>query len=93
LGSVSSSFELSFTEPWIFDYPLSFGFDAYNTEHSRSSDVGYGYDEKRTGGDLRLAKEISEFIRAGLIYRLEAVDISGIPDDATSDLKKEREII
>lgn len=89
LGSVSSSFELSFTEPWIFDYPLSFGFDAYNTGHKRESNVGYGYDETRTGGDLRLGKELNEFLRAGLFYRIENVDIGDIPSDATNDLKQE----
>lgn len=89
LGSVSNSFELSFTEPWIFDYPLSFGFDAYRTEHKRESNVGYGYDEKRTGGDVRFAKELTELIRTGLTYRLDNVEITDIPSDATDDLKKE----
>lgn len=89
LGSVSNSFELSFTEPWIFDYPLSFGFDLYNTEHDRESDVGYGYDEQHTGGDLRFGKEISEFTRAGLTYKIERVTIGDVPTDATNDLKSE----
>jgi len=89
LGSISNSFELSFTEPWIFDYPLSFGFDAYRTDRERESDVGYGFDEDRSGGDIRLAKEFGEFIKSGLTYRIENVKISNIPSDATSDLKNE----
>ncbi|MBP7216639.1 MAG: outer membrane protein assembly factor BamA, partial [Candidatus Omnitrophica bacterium] len=28
-GTLSNSYLLSFTEPWFFDYPVSFGFDAY----------------------------------------------------------------
>lgn len=28
-GTLSSGFDLSFTNPWVFDYPVSFGFDAY----------------------------------------------------------------
>ncbi|MDP1852982.1 MAG: outer membrane protein assembly factor BamA [Candidatus Omnitrophota bacterium] len=89
LGSVSSSFELSFTEPWIFDYPLSFGFDAYNTGHKRESSTGYGYDETRTGGDLRLSKELSEFLKGGLVYRIESVEIGDVASDSTNDLKQE----
>ena len=88
-GSVSDSYSLSFTEPWIFDYPVAFGFDLYKTSHSRESDVGYGYDEDRTGGDIRLSKEISEYATASLMYKYESIDIANIPDNATVDLKKE----
>lgn len=88
-GTVSDSYTLSFTEPWIFDYPLSFGFDLYKTTHQRESDVGYGYDEDRTGGDIRFGREISEYVTANLMYRYERIDISNIPTTATDDLKKE----
>lgn len=88
-GSVTSSFELSFTEPWVYDYPVSFGFDAYRRAHSRETDVGYGFSEKRTGGDLRLGKEMNEYLRADMLYRIEEVDISDVSSDATNDLRKE----
>jgi outer membrane protein insertion porin family len=88
-GTTSNGFELSFTEPWLFDYPVSFGFDAYLRNHKRESDVGYGYDEKVTGGDLRLGKEISEYVRANLTYRNDRIEISNISEDASNDLKKE----
>jgi len=48
---------LSFTEPWLFDYPISFGFDVYRSSHDREADVGWGYDEKRTGGDIRFVQQ------------------------------------
>lgn len=88
-GTVSSGFDLSFTEPWLFDYPISFGFDAYRRQHKRDSDVGYGYDEKITGGDLRFGKEISEYLSSNLMYKIEEIDISNITDNATNDLKQE----
>ncbi|OGX18376.1 MAG: outer membrane protein assembly factor BamA, partial [Omnitrophica WOR_2 bacterium RBG_13_44_8b] len=88
-GSLTSGFELSFTDPWLFDYPVSFGFDAYRRTHKRDEDVGYGYDEKITGGDLRLGREISEYLRADLTYRLDSIEISNVTDDATEDLKQE----
>jgi len=89
LGTVSEGFDLSFTEPWMFDYPVSFGFDAYKRIHKRETDIGYGYDEDITGFDLRLGKEISEYLREDLTYRRDNINISNITSDATNDLKKE----
>ena len=83
IGTISSGFDLSFTEPWLFDYPVSFGFDAYRRTHKRDSDVGYGYDEEVTGGALRLGKELSEYLRGDLVYRLDLIDISNISSGAT----------
>ena len=89
IGTVSDSFDLSFTEPWVFDYPVSFGFDAYKRTHKRESDIGYGYDEDITGGDLRLGKEISEYLRADLVYRHDTIKITNITENATDDLRQE----
>lgn len=88
-GTITDSYTLSFTEPWIFDYPVSFGFDLYKEERERESDIGYGYDEDITGGALRLGKEISEYVRANLRYRLDNIDITNITDNASSDLMSE----
>ncbi|MGE5280087.1 MAG: outer membrane protein assembly factor BamA [Deltaproteobacteria bacterium] len=88
-GSVRQTYELSFTEPWWFDRPLSFGFDAYKRKHDREADVGYGYVEERTGGDLRLSKEFSEYLRGGITYRIEQVKISDVSASASADLRDE----
>ncbi|MBM3245937.1 MAG: outer membrane protein assembly factor BamA [Candidatus Omnitrophica bacterium] len=88
-GTLSDNLTLSFTEPWVFDYPVSFGFDGYKEDHKRESDVGYGYDEEVVGGDLRLGTELSEYTRGKLTYRYDTIDITNINEDATDDLKKE----
>ena len=88
-GTVSNSLDLSFTEPWLFDYPISFGFDAYKRSHTREEDIGYGYDEEIMGGDLRLGREISEYLRLDLMYRNESIKITDITANASPDLKKE----
>jgi len=90
LGTIRRDYELSWMEPWIFDFPLSFGFDIYHRTHARTSDVGYGYQEVRQGGDVKLGKEFGEYFRTDLIYKLEEVDISDLSDDATQDLVSER---
>lgn len=89
LGNLSDGFELSFTDPWIYDYPVSFGFDAYRRSHKRDSSVGYGYDEVTTGGDVRLGKEFTDFVKADTSYRYESIDISNIADNASQDLMDE----
>ncbi|MDD5355264.1 MAG: outer membrane protein assembly factor BamA, partial [Candidatus Omnitrophica bacterium] len=89
LGSVTEDFLLSFTEPWLFDRPISGGFDAYRKVHDKENDVGYSYSEKRTGGDLRLGREFSEYLKGNIIYRMEDITISDVDDDSSQDLKKE----
>ncbi len=89
IGSISNGLDLSFTEPWLFDYPVSFGFDGYKHTESKDTSVGYGYDEDVIGGDLRLGKELSEYLRADLTYRNDTIKISNIDDSASNDLKRE----
>jgi len=88
-GSVRKNYLLSWTEPWIFDHPLSFGFDLYASERKRSGSTGYAYDEEREGGALRLGKEFSEYVRGDFTYRLETVTISDLSADASQELKDE----
>lgn len=88
-GTIRKDYLLSFTEPWIFNRPISFGFDAFYNTHDRETDVGYAFDEERLGGDIRLGKEFSEYIRGSMIYKIENVDISDIDPDASSDLRAE----
>lgn len=88
-GSYSQGYDLSFTNPWVFDYPVTFGFDLYKRSHERESDVGYGYDEDVTGGDLRLGRELNEYLRADMTYRYDVIKISNVSSDATADLKAE----
>ncbi|MFH1644955.1 MAG: outer membrane protein assembly factor BamA [Candidatus Omnitrophota bacterium] len=89
LGSVRQNYLLSFTEPWILGYPYLFGFDLYNYARKKESGLGYGYGEKKTGGDLRFGKEFTDIDRADLIYRLENVKIEDVNANATTALKDE----
>jgi len=88
-GTVREDYDLSFTEPWIFDKPVSFGFDVYQHSRERERDVGYAYDQRRRGGDIRLGKEFGEYLRGDLMYRYDRIKISDVADDASSALKAE----
>jgi outer membrane protein insertion porin family len=76
-------------DPWIFGLPYSFGFDVYSMSHNKKGDVGWGYDEARTGFDLKLGKEIIEHLNTNLVYRLEEVTISNIAEGASAALSAE----
>lgn len=88
-GSVRKNYLLSWTEPWIFDQPISLGLDLYSSEKSRSGTTGYAYDESKQGGAIRLGKEFNDYLRGDLTYRLETVDISDLSEDASQELKDE----
>ena len=88
-GTVTDNYQLSFTNPWIFDKPYSFGFDGYSRSHDRNDDAGYGYQEEIKGGALRLGHEFNDRVKAGIAYRFENVKIGDVPSDATQALKNE----
>jgi outer membrane protein insertion porin family len=89
MGSLTNDFTISFTNPWVFDYPYSFGFDLYRNTHKRDEHVGYGYDEEVTGGDLRLGKELTEYIKGELKYRNDEITIENVTGTASSALQQE----
>jgi outer membrane protein insertion porin family len=90
IGYVRQNYTISFTEPWIFGYPYLFGFDLFSFDRDKKESLGYGYSEKRTGGNLRLGKELTDYDRADLRYRLERIKIGDVSDDALDALKDEQ---
>lgn len=89
IGSTRHNALLSFTEPWLFDYPISGGFDLYLSNHKRDDNTGYGYDEERIGGDVRLGKSFNDHFSLGSVYRLEQTKINNLQSDVSQDLRDE----
>lgn len=89
-GSTRSDTRLSFTEPWLFDYPVSAGFDAYISKHDKDSSVGYAYSERRIGGDIRLGRRFGEYMSGGVSYRREQIKINSFDPDVSADLLAEQ---
>ncbi len=89
IGSVNQNYTISFTEPWIFGYPYLFGFDLFNFDRRKKESLGYGYSEKRRGGNLRFGKEFDDYDRADLKYRLEEIKIGDVSSDASNALLDE----
>ena len=49
-----------------------------------------GMMRETTGGALRLGRELTEYLRGDLIYRIDLVDISNTSSNASADLEAER---
>ncbi|MCK5451596.1 MAG: outer membrane protein assembly factor BamA, partial [Candidatus Omnitrophica bacterium] len=89
MGSSRQNYLLSWTDPWIFGYPYLFGFDVYRNEHQKYGSSGYDYDETRTGGSLKLGKNLTDELSMGLVYNLEEIEISNVPSDSSQDFLDE----
>lgn len=82
LGAVSTKFILSFTEPWLYDTPLSAGFKVYNW------DYGYDtYDKKSKGGSITLGYPVYEYARVYLSYTFDDSNITSVDYDAPDAIK------
>lgn len=74
IGAISNRFRLSFTEPYLFDRPLSFGIDAFNWEREFDE-----YTRRSSGGSLRLSHPLRwRYTRLYGSYRFEYVDLSDL---------------
>jgi outer membrane protein insertion porin family len=83
LGGRSTRFSLSFTEPWLFDIPLSFGVDLFNWERDYDD-----YDKDSKGGGIRFSYPIFQDTRLYLGYLYEDADIDEIDSDAARSIKE-----
>ncbi len=82
-GTITRDFEFNFTEPYLFNKPISYGFDVYDT---RTENRNVDFREERLGVGNTFSKAFTEFIRAGLGYRLERVNLFDIESDASKDV-------
>lgn len=85
LGTESSTFRASLTDPFFLGYPYSAGIDLYH------EDVGYfdTYSYKILGGDLRLGKKLTKRIRLDSMYKLESVNVSDVSVFASRYIKEQ----
>ncbi len=83
-GAAGTQGTLSFTEPWLFDRPLSAGFDIFDSRRIFSD-----YDFESTGGDVRFSHPFLDYARWYLNYRLTSDRISNLQGEAVFSLASE----
>jgi outer membrane protein insertion porin family len=82
LGNKTTKFTLSFTEPWLFDIPLSAGADLYNWNYNFSQ-----YDKDSIGGNLRLGYPIIDYTRGYLSYNYDVAKVRNVSNNAADSIK------
>ncbi len=79
-GARTNTYKLKFTEPWLFDIPLSAGFDLYNSERDYDT-----YDRESKGGRIRFGYPVFDYTRLYLSYGYDVSDIRDIDEEDASD--------
>lgn len=82
-----TEFDASFTEPYFLDRDLSAGVDAFHI--TRDFQRQSSYDQRRTGGALRLGYPLSEKWRQSLRYQLERNEINNVDDNASRYIREQ----
>ncbi|NNG00655.1 MAG: outer membrane protein assembly factor BamA [Desulfobacteraceae bacterium] len=82
-GAVTNRYTLSFTEPYLFDMPLSAKISAYNQYKDQLT-----YKTESIGGSVGFGYPVFDFTRAYLTYAYDVTDIKDIEDDASKNVKE-----
>jgi outer membrane protein insertion porin family len=85
LAGKRSEFDFSFTEPYFLDRDLSAGIDLFHM--TRDLEDYSSYDQRETGGGLRLGYPLSDKWRQTLRYRIEDNEIYNVESDASRYVK------
>ncbi|MBI5971075.1 MAG: outer membrane protein assembly factor BamA [Deltaproteobacteria bacterium] len=85
VSSKSSRYNLGIYEPWLFDKPISTGFDLYNTDRDYPD-----FKIRKNGGDIKVGFPVSgRDTRGYMTYRLEDIHIRDVAANASPLLKKQ----
>ncbi|MBW1813665.1 MAG: outer membrane protein assembly factor BamA [Deltaproteobacteria bacterium] len=75
-GDVTKKYSLGFTEPWLFDIPLSASIKLYDWEYEYDA-----YDKRSRGGILKLGYPLFDYTRGYISFTYDKADIE-ITDEA-----------
>ena len=77
-GDVTKMYSLGFTEPWLFDIPLSAGIRLYDWEYEYDA-----YDKKSRGGTFKLGYPVFDYTRGYISFLYDKADIEIIEEEET----------
>lgn len=84
LGQESSRFVGSFTEPWVFDRPISLGIDLYNWSREYTD-----FDKDAVGGRIRSGFLFGNYSKFTAYYTLENAEVSAIQSSSSAYLRSQ----
>ncbi len=82
-GDTDNRFKVSFTEPWLFDIPLSAGFDLYRWEREYDT-----YDKESTGGGFRMGYPILPDTRFTFRYNYDVSEVANVEEEASQQIRE-----
>jgi outer membrane protein insertion porin family len=82
LGSKTQNVNLSFTEPYIYDIPLTGTINLYNWQYNYDQ-----YEKFSVGAGITLSYPLLAFTRGSLGYVYDLANISNIGNDAPGSIK------
>lgn len=83
VGDKDNRFKLSFTEPWLFDIPLSTGFDLYRWERDYDT-----YDKQSIGGGFRMGYPILPDTRFTFRYNYDVSEVENVDEEASRQIQE-----
>ena len=84
IGTVSSMYELSFIEPWLFDIPLWSKFDLWSAQREYDS-----YNLNSKGFGTTLGYPLWQYVTGYVGYRLFTNDVTDVKDTAANIIKQQ----
>jgi outer membrane protein insertion porin family len=85
-GTERKDVELTLTEPWFMDRPISVSFNSFYHEANYLSSI---YDQRNYGFSIDVRKGILPYLYGTLSYRLESVDTFNLNITASDALRAE----
>lgn len=87
IAGEKTEFDVGFTEPYFLNRDLSAGVDAFHVTRDLQDESSY--DQRRTGGGLRIGFPLSENWRQTIGYRLEQNEIENVQSDASLFIRRQ----
>lgn len=82
-GGKKSLYELSFTNPYLYNRPVSMSINLYNTKKKRDK-----YTDERKGGSIFFGRPLGIFNQISLGFKYEDTEISGVSEEATDEIRE-----
>lgn len=83
VGGSTQRYNVGFTEPWLFDIPLSATINVYDQVKDYTD-----YDRDSNGGSLGFSYPIFEYTRIYWSYAYDSSSVTAIQDDADETIKE-----
>ncbi len=85
LGVKNQDYSVSFVEPYLFNKPIAWSTDFYDTIREKNN---VDFKESRLGFSTAFSRLFKDVFRLGSGYTIERVKLTEIPDDAPSIVKR-----